>query len=242
MTADLDSSPRRFSSDHSHQHGNIAKSKKKQETFLSKNCNQQPTNVKLCVQIGNSWKNSQNSFSTGNPGLRPADTNCLWHSSSKALKYEYDDSQHASPLNLSRCTQPWQHSLRALITVTAGTNSCHLLNQDRHCPPKEDLGMEMGTAEREIESLTLIVSSARSRTAHCFGVRLLVSSLTIWSCKQPLYLTWVCCQRLKGKESPVSPVSPDSCCICVATALIQLFKECLMESQSHLLQLNLEIN
>lgn len=109
--------------------------------------------VQLCVQIGNSWKNSQNSFSTGNPGLRPADTNCSWHSSSKALKYEYDDSQHASPFNLSRCTQSWQCSLRALITLIAGTNSCHLLNQDRHCPPKEDLGMELGTAEREIEYL-----------------------------------------------------------------------------------------
>lgn len=29
------------------------------------------------------------------------------------------------------------------MIVTARTDSCHLLNQDKHCPPKEDLGMEL---------------------------------------------------------------------------------------------------
>lgn len=37
VTVGLDSSPRRFSSDHSHQHGNIAKSKKKWERYWERN-------------------------------------------------------------------------------------------------------------------------------------------------------------------------------------------------------------
>lgn len=60
--------------------------------------------VQLFVWIGNSWKNSQNSFCTGNPALRPVGTNCSWHSSSKAFKCECADSQHTSLLNLFRCT------------------------------------------------------------------------------------------------------------------------------------------
>lgn len=143
MTAGLDSSPKRFSSVHSHQHGNIAKSKKKQVENEDKL--QPGTNIYMllvCVDGKRAGINSQNSFCIGNPALRPTDTYDSWLSSSKAL-YKYAGSKYAYHLSLLRCTQTQQyHSLGAFISVTAATESRHLLNWHRHYPPKQYLGME----------------------------------------------------------------------------------------------------
>lgn len=199
--------------------------------------------VQLCVRIGNSWKNSQNSFCTGNPPLRPADTNCSWHSCSKALKYEYADSQHASPLNLFRCTQTWQYSLRAFITVAAGTDSCHLLNWDRHCPPKKYLGMELGNSrdrngttyfdciQCQIQDGTLLWSEAPGFFSHHMILQTtIVFDMSLLS-------------EAKGKGVPsITTFSGFTLYLCgdsINSAVRGMFNGV---SQSHLLQLNLKIN
>lgn len=196
--------------------------------------------VQLCVRIENSWKNSQNSFCTGNSALRPADTNCSWHSSSKALKYEYADSQHTSSLNLFRCIQT---SLRAFIIVTARTNSCHLLNQDKHCSPKEHLGMELGNSKHgngityfdciqcQIQNSTLLWSEAPGFFSHHMILQTtIVFDMNVLS-------------EAKGKGvSSITTFSGFMLHLCggsINSAVQGMFNGV---SQSHLLQLNLEIN
>lgn len=107
---------------------------------------------------------------------------------------------------------------------TAATDSCHLLTGTGSPLPNGTANEAREWHGQKWKSLTLIVSSARSKTAHCLGVRLLVSSLTIWSCKQSLYLLLVCHQMLQ-EEIPISSLSLDSCCGYMATALAQPFME-----------------
>lgn len=181
--------------------------------------------VKLCVQTGNSWKNSQNSFCTGNPALRPVDTNCSWHSSSKALKYEHSDSQHSSPLNLFRCTQTRQYSPTAFITLQKGQPPATSWIRTGTVLPKRIWGWNsrdrngityFDCIQCQVQNSTLLWSEAPGFFSHHMILQTtIVYDMSVLS---------------EGKGKRVSPPSLDSCCICVAVALIQLSKECLMES------------
>lgn len=244
MTASLDSSPRRFSSDHSHQHGSIAESKKKEEKYWGRLA----TSNQHLWAIVHGWERAGKIHKTASL----LEIQLLDQLIPTAHGFTLPKHLNINMVARSTCQSP--EAIQVYTNMAASLTWClYRCKSNNRLLPSPELGQALTLpnsiwgqskemTEMEMESLTLIVSSARSKTAHCFGVRLLVSSLTIWSCKQPLNLTWVCCQRLKENESPASPLSLDSRCGYMARALIQLFNECLMESPSHLVQLNLNIN
>lgn len=91
------------------------------------------------------------------------------------------------PTSTCQSLEPIQVYTNMAVSLTQCLYCCN--SSDRLLPspelgqalilPNSIWGWSNRMTETEMESLTLIVSSARSKTAHCFGVRLLVSSLTI---------------------------------------------------------------